>query len=213
MTKLIHRFVTAAITVSVGIVAAFTLWFAHWSSAKGNVKTDELSSLQTLNVKSATPQPSPINPADLEVVKRFAESYEPKSTKNEVIPPPPCPNEKVVRALKALAESQTREHEKYIVLMFLRLYRFYIEHFQQSYNLESIPDNPLTLEFFRLAKLDYQKDEDEQSSVAADWVDRNPQLLDYALIKKEMIRIDKASKRNKKEFEKAERRGQGKRKN
>jgi hypothetical protein len=57
MTKPIRRFATAVIITSFGTGAAFTPWFAHLSSANGPAKTDELSSLQTLNFASLFPIP------------------------------------------------------------------------------------------------------------------------------------------------------------
>src|SRR5688572_25531870 len=145
-------------------------------------------------VKTNSPKlPSPITPADLDNLKRYAESYEPKSTKDQIIPSPPFIDEPVLRALKGLSDSQSREHEKYIVLIFLRIYRFHIEHFSQGYDLSEPPGNPLTQEFFRL--IGHQKAEMDHSALAVDWVEENPELLEYPLIKSELVRIVKARKR------------------
>jgi hypothetical protein len=161
-------------------------------------KPRETASPQPLTTHSAKASPLPIDPADLDTVRRYAEAYEPKSLKDVRVPSPPYLDGDVLRALKGLADSHSREHEKYIVLIFLRIYRFHLEHFHQSYDLSegyaSQPDvNPLTAEFFRL--ISYQRHEADLSIVAADWVAKNPDLLEYPLIRREMVRIVKADKR------------------
>lgn len=150
--------------------------------------------------KEATPAHSNINssqghsPAatseDVEILKRLAEMYEPKSTNQQVIPSPPRLNEKTSLALKSLAADQSRLHEKYIVLIFIRLYRFHLEHFQQSYDLREDPENALTQEFHRL--LGSPRYEVLLSQIAEDWVKKTPELLKYSPVKKEMVRIQKA---------------------
>jgi len=141
------------------------------------------------------------NPTDVAVIKKFAESYEPKFTKQAVIPSPPEPNEEVVQAIANLKNSKTREYEKYIVLIYLRLYRFHIENFKQSYELGR--DNSLTKEFFRIIQShDYQKAEFMPSYLAQNYVQENSELLKYNLIEKEMNRIEKAGEKIKKELDK-----------
>lgn len=138
-------------------------------------------------------QPTPMNAGDLAVIKDFAESYEPKSGR-EVIPAPPIPNEKVLRILSGAAASGSRDHEKYIILIFLRLSRFYTEHFKQSYELGQ--DNPLTQEFYRLIdRGGYPNAEFNGSSLADQYVRERPELWGYPLIAAEQKRIQKAEDR------------------
>lgn len=141
--------------------------------------------------------PYSINADDIAVIKEFAENYEPKSTNKEVIPSPPLPNDRIFQAVSNLANAQSRKHEKYVILIFLRLYRFHIEHFKQSYELGR--ENPLTKEFFRIIKsIDYQKAEIMPSYLAHNFVKDSPDFLNYDLIVKEMKRIEKAeNKRDK----------------
>lgn len=131
-----------------------------------------------------------MNPADLGTIRKFAESYEPKSGR-EVIPSPPEANENVLRILSDLAASRSREHEKYIILIFLRVSRFQIEHFKQHYELGR--DNPLTKEFYRLIGRDgYHNAEFNPSYLADQYVREHLELWDYPLIAAEQKRIRKA---------------------
>src|SRR5262245_8761194 len=101
----------------------------------------------SVDLSTASPtesvKPTPPNPADLEAIQRFAESYEPKSGRT-VVPDPPELDEKLLKILSGFSASGTREHEKYIILIFLRLSRFQRDHFKQGYELGRT--NPLTLE-------------------------------------------------------------------
>lgn len=133
--------------------------------------------------------------SDLEMIRKYAESYEPRSGR-EVIPSPPVPNEMILKIITDLANTGSREHEKYIVLIFLRLSRFQIEHFKQHYELGR--ENPLTKEFYRLiGNEDYDKDKVDfmPSYLADNYVEKHPELLEYQLIDAEMKRIAKASEK------------------
>lgn len=146
-----------------------------------------------------TVQSTPMNPADLAMIRKFAESYEPKSGR-VVIPEVPELNEKLLKILSDLAASGSREHEKYIILIFLRLSRFHIEHFHQSYELGR--ENPLTKEFYRLiGKTDYEKAEYMGSYLADGYVNTHQELLDYPMIKAEWKRIDKAEDKIQKDLD------------
>jgi hypothetical protein len=139
-----------------------------------------------------TIQPGPASATDLAIIRQYAESYQPKSGR-EVIPSPPVPNEKVLEAIARLADASSREHEKYIVLIFLRLSRFQVEHFKQRYELGR--ENPLTKEFYRLiASYGYPNAEFNPAYLADAHVEKHPELLEYSLINIEMKRIEKAAK-------------------
>jgi hypothetical protein len=91
------------------------------------------------------------------------------------------------------------------VLTILRLSRFQIENFKQRYELGR--DNPLTQEFFRIiGKNDYKSAEFLPSYLADNYVEKNPKLLKYPLIEKEMRRIEKAGEKINKELEETTRR-------
>lgn len=141
-----------------------------------------------------------VNPLDIAIIKNYAEKYEPKPEKNTVIPSTPNPDDNVLQAVNALANSESRAHEKYIVLIFLRLHRYHIEHFKQSYDLG---ENPLAKEFYRLTFNNYKlRGEPNLSYLAENWVEKNPELLKYSLIENEIKRIKKGyGKKIRKELE------------
>jgi hypothetical protein len=117
-----------------------------------------------------------------------------------VIPDPPVPNEEILQVISKAANSGTREHEKFVVLIFVRLSRFQIENFKQNYELGRT--NPLTKEFYRLiGRSDYEKAEFMPSYLADIYVEKNPDLLNYSLIGAEMKRIANAGERIKRELD------------
>jgi hypothetical protein len=180
-------------------VTITSLFFLPQNSVSKLAKTDERLLLQSSNATPVKRQVAQANPADVLILKRYAENYEPKSTKLQVIPSPPVPNEKVLQAISNLANTQSREHEKYIMLIFLRLSRFQIEHFKQRYELGR--DELLTKEFFRLiGEADYQKAEIMPAYLVDNYVEKNTELLKYSLIEKEMARIEKGGEKIKKEL-------------
>lgn len=137
--------------------------------------------------------PTPMSPSDFAPLKRFAESYEPKSGR-EVIPSPPVLGPKLSEMVASAAKADSRAHEAYVVLIFLKLSRFHAEHFKQSYELGR--GNPLTKEFYRLiGETNYEKAELMPSYLAENYVRKHPDLLHYAPIKSEMQRIDKAGEK------------------
>lgn len=131
--------------------------------------------------------------ADIATLKEFAERYQPRSGR-EVIPSPPVLNEKLLTIIERLARAESRDHEKYVVLIFLRLSRFHVENFKQHYELGR--ENPLTKEFYRLIGRESSiSREFMPSSLADDYVASQPELLKYSLIDGEMKRIKKAGNR------------------
>jgi hypothetical protein len=134
--------------------------------------------------------------SDLAIFKKFAESYEPRSGR-EVIPSPPVADEKILKIIENLVSAQSREHEKYVLLIFIRLSRFQVEHFRQRYELGR--DNPLTKEFYRLIGREASINPEFMPAYLADkYVEAHPELLEYPLINVEMKRIAKAESEIKK---------------
>jgi hypothetical protein len=147
--------------------------------------------------KITSVSPTPVESTDFAPLKRFAESYEPKSGR-EVIPSPPVLDPKLSELIANASKTESRAHEPYVILIFLKLSRFNIEHFKQSYELGR--ENPLTKEFYRLiGETDYEKAELMASYLADNYVDKHPELLEYAPIKAEMQRIEKAGEKIKRE--------------
>ncbi len=125
----------------------------------------------------------------------FAESYEPASQENAVIPMPPVPPLGVESALEYMKNTNSRDHEKYVVLIFIKLYRFHIENFHQSYELREKwgeVNNPLLSEFCRLGDLNCKDTEFLSSSIAEDWMKKARKYDKYKNIVTELKRIEKA---------------------
>ena len=159
--------------------------------ASEDTETPSASFQTTASTTADKAESLQVNPIDLAIIKNYAENYEPKPEKNTVIPSTPNPNKKVLRAIDALANSQSKEHEKYIVLIFLRLHRYHVEHFKQSYDLGG---NPLAKEFYRLTLENYNPNgEPKLSYLAENRVEKNPELSKYYLIENEMKRIKNAN--------------------
>ena len=152
-----------------------------------------------LPTPNRTPSPQP-NAQDIAILKNFAENYEPRSTRASVIPSPPLLNQLTTQALTNLEATGSHEHERFIILIFLRISRFQIEHFKQRYELGRT--NPLTQEFYRvIGENDYIHKEIMLAYLADDYVGNHPGLLDDKLIKREMERIAKAGEKIKKELD------------
>ncbi len=146
--------------------------------------------------KIASVSPTPMDPIVFAPLKRFAESYEPKSGR-EVIPSPPVLDPKLSELIANASKTESRAHETYVLLIFLKLSRFNIEHFKQSYELGR--ENPLTKEFYRIiGETNYEKAELMPSYLSDNYVEKHPELLEYAPIKAEMQRIEKAGEKIKK---------------
>jgi hypothetical protein len=144
--------------------------------------------------RSGEPMLASLSEDDLEYVRRFAEAYEPKSG-DVVIPSPPEPDKRVSNILAIVAENGTRDHEKFVILIFLRLSRFQSVHFKQGYELGRT--NPLTVEFYRLIGLeDYQKRELITPGEAEIYVRTHPELRRYPPIDREMRIIDEIDKKS-----------------
>ncbi|MBC7798423.1 MAG: hypothetical protein H7Z37_16260, partial [Pyrinomonadaceae bacterium] len=100
-----------------------------------------------------------------------------------------------------LVRDNSTEHEKYVVLIFLRIDRFNTENFKQGYELGR--KNPLTKEFYRVIKAsNVEKAEIMPSSLASSYVYKNKALLEYPLIKEEIERLSKIIDKQIREFEK-----------
>ncbi|MEP7147270.1 MAG: hypothetical protein ABI857_00100 [Acidobacteriota bacterium] len=187
-----EKLVSTSIVVSFAIAIAASVSCSFFSS-------ESLVGAQSNNpVTVPTPSPtesevSPLSSNDLATLKKYAEAYEPKSGR-EVIPSPPIPNDRISEIIAKASKSNSRDHEAFIILIFLRLSRFQIEHFRQRYELGR--DNPLTREFYRLiGENDYARREIMLAYLADNYVEKNPELLNYPLIDAEMQRIDMAGKK------------------
>jgi len=171
LLKTLSSFFVAALAVSCS------------SSASESNATLPVKNLSEHEVVAPTPVPTQngvLTEGELRKLKVFAESYQPRSGR-EAIPSPPILNDDLALILAKAADSNSREHEKYLVLIYLRLYRFHLENFKQSYDLGRT--NPLTKEFYRLVgKNDFETAEFNPSYLAAKYVEANPELMTFKLI-------------------------------
>ena len=126
-------------------------------------------------------------------LKKYAENYQPKSGR-EGIPSPPVLPEKISQIIAKAAAANSREHEKFVMLIFVRIARFHRENFKQTYELGRT--NALTIEFYRLiGRDDFAGRERNSSALVEAYIEKNPELQHYALIEAEMQRIAKMSAR------------------
>ena len=147
---------------------------------------------------------------ELVIIKNYAESYEPevrletdKELRKYQVPPfsfVSQPDNKVLDTISSLNASGRRDHEKYIILIFLRHYRAQLNLASQSYELRARdeftekPKNLLLKEFLRLIDLKPEGREFISSSEAAAWVATHPSLKEYPPIAVEVKRIENAEK-------------------
>lgn len=195
MNKKLLCLVLFLVTLAAGIGSAYLLL-----PARRLVNAHDLPAATPIKVLPPVPPPAvAVNPADLAVLKRFAERYVPWPG-IFVSPLPPFLKGRTLRALQSLIQSGTREHEKYVVLIVLRVCRFEVENFAMTSDLNDGPEkNPLTEEFFRL--MNYQHAELDQSYLAEEWVKKNPRLREYQPIQNEMLRIERAWKKHAAQFQ------------
>lgn len=158
------------------------------------VATDSVRTGTDPNVNADGPptvMPTPLPAVDLEPLKRFAESYEPRSGR-EVIPSTPALDDRLSGLIAAAERTGSRDHERYVLLIVLKLHRFHVENFSQSYALGH--GTPLTTEFYRLiGEADEPDAEPVRSSAVATYIKDHPELLEYEPIRREMERIEKAA--------------------
>ncbi len=187
------------------IIIVGTIVFAVGIVASCSSVTNEIPTKSLIVVEAPTPTPvtektSILSADELASLKKFAENYQPKSG-HEVIPSPPVPNEKISQIIAKAANSNSREHEKFVVLVFLRLSRFQIENFKQRYELGR--SNLLTREFYKLiGRNDFEMSEINSAYLVDDYVEKNPEFRQYGLIDAEMKRIAKAGERIKNDLNK-----------
>jgi hypothetical protein len=173
------------------------VWFHDIRLPVDAARSYEISKLVVVDASATKSQPTSMDSTVLAPLKRFAESYEPKSGR-EVIPSPPVLDPKLSELIANASKTESRAHEPYVLLIFLKLSRFNIEHFKQSYELGR--ENPLTKEFYRIiGETNYEKAELMPSYLSDNYVEKHPELLEYAPIKAEMQRIEKAGEKIKPE--------------
>jgi len=128
------------------------------------------------------------------VAKRFAESVEIESSSDFALKKPPAVPDSVVFAFKSLEKSNFIDYEKYLLLIYLKIYYSHLQCCSQSYDLRSQNGksfilncslDPLLCEFVKLTTK-YELDKPIEflsSSLSYDYFRKHKYLRRYKLIK------------------------------
>ncbi|MDZ7848172.1 MAG: hypothetical protein U5L96_16260 [Owenweeksia sp.] len=141
---------------------------------------------------------------NLEVFKDFAVNYTPTRKPNSGVAILPAIPDSVLQAMNTLKLSHPEEFEKYLTLIFIKLYSAHLECCHQSYEVRRQPPgrldkekDPLVYEFNNLInKYSYDKPiEFISSSISYDYVKSHKYLLDFEPIKKHVDKIEHVQKK------------------
>ncbi len=139
----------------------------------------------------------------LEIFKEFALNYEPTRKPNSGVAMLPKPSASILGAIETLKNSKPREFEKYLTLIFVKLYSAHLECCHQSYEIRRQPlggldreKDPLVFEFVTLSGkfADKKRIEFISSAVVYDYVNSNKFLLDFEPIKERIEIIEQVQK-------------------
>lgn len=137
---------------------------------------------------------------NLKIVRNFAERYTPSVESNNGVPVFGYIKNEVINAFNELRGTNKVELEKYLTLIFIKLYRAHLQCCHQSYELR-ISDkpyidqtqDPLLYEFNLLTNM-YKQNEIIpfiSSRMSYDYVKTHSYLLEYNKIKTEIKKIDR----------------------
>lgn len=125
---------------------------------------------------------------ELTVVKKYAERYQPNPKQITFVLEMPPPE--ITEALDVLSRTKTRQHEPYVSLVLLKLYRNHYQHAHQSYELREDSSrevkNPILKEYCRLTDINPKREEFLASSHVYAWIEEHPKLLEYSALATEM---------------------------
>lgn len=139
----------------------------------------------------------------LEIFKEFALNYNPTRKPNSGVAMLPEPTDPVLKAIETLKTSQPKEFEKYLSLIFVKLYSAHLECCHQSYEVRRQPPggldrdkDPLVYEFNDLTEqfADNKRVEFISSGIVYDYVKSHKYLLDFEPIKKHVEIIEQIHK-------------------
>lgn len=139
----------------------------------------------------------------IEIFKDFALSYSPTREPNSGVAMLPEPSDSVLGAIKISKTTQPTEFEKYLILIFVKLYSAHMECCHQSYEIRRQPPggldkskDPLVYEFNDLTKKYSNKKRIEfiSSHIGYDYVMTHKHLLDFEPIKKHIKIIEQVQK-------------------
>jgi hypothetical protein len=129
---------------------------------------------------------------NLEVFKSFALNYSPTRKPNVGVAKLPALPDSVLSAMTLMKNTQPKEFEKYLTLIFIKLYSAHLECCQQSYEVRKQPaigldshKDPIVYEFNSLAKMYSARDRVDfiSSDIGYDYVKSHKHLLDFEPIK------------------------------
>ena len=139
----------------------------------------------------------------LEIFKDFALNYSPTRKPNSGVAVLPEPSDSVLGAIEILKTSQPKEFEKYLTLIFVKLYSAHLECCHQSYEIRRQPPDgldkkkdPLVCEFNDLTGkfTDKKRIEFISSHIGYDYVMTHKYLLDFEPIKNHVDIIEQVQK-------------------
>jgi len=140
---------------------------------------------------------------NFEIFRDFAIDFSPTRNPNSGVAVLPAPSDMVLSAVETIKFSQSKEYEKYLVLIFVKLYSAHLECCHQSYEIRRQPSigldrkkDPLVYEFNDLTSQFSNKKRIEfiSSSIAYDYVNSHNYLLDFEPIKKHIEIIEQVHK-------------------
>lgn len=139
----------------------------------------------------------PESSIDISPLREFANSYEPAATEAIAIPILPTPPPNVLRVLQKHPVND--EYCRHVTLVLLKLDRFHVEHFSQSYDIREVRNgkrgirNGFLSAFARMARITDEWDPDRLdylgSGVVEHWIDLHAYGVRDDRIKRELKRI------------------------
>lgn len=164
--------------------------------------------IDTTYVKSLSDTVNKIEFNSLTIIKEFATNYNPKE--NRMLP---TINKRIYNNFRQLKNIDSIEYEKYLTLVFIKLYLSHLECCHQSYELRKQPpsaiikENRDTLLFLFNEMTNQFKAEKPiefvSSSIAYDWVKSKSQLYNDPYIKGSLNKIDSIKKNIEDQLKKA----------
>jgi len=161
-----------------------------------------ISGSDTLNTKKEVIEPDSLK--SIKIFRTFSENFSPTRKPNSGVATLPETSDTVLQALEVMKKSEPKEFEKYLTLIFIKLYSAHLECCHQSYEIRKLPlsgnldknRDPLIYEFNILANkyVEGKPIEFISSSFGYDYVKSNLHLLGFDLIKKQVEIIEQFHK-------------------
>ncbi len=143
-----------------------------------------------------------------EIVKEFAESFKPNKESNKGVERLNNIPLNVIQSFNELRTSHKSDYEKYLTLIFVKLYSSHLQCCHQSYEIRNsiqtidTVQDALVYEFGKMTNFftSDKRIEFLSSGMVENWVNQNPRFLTYELINKEMDTIKKMNENIKKDI-------------